>query len=229
MQNANNYSLYKHTCPNGKVYIGITRQEPLKRWKAGQGYTNNEYFYRAITKYGWDNIHHEILFCGLSKAEAEEQEVRLIALHKSNDPLFGYNIANGGNAIGYIAEETRQKISDTLMGHTVSAEAREKIRRSLTGRKATEETRQKLSEIRKGKCPNKGYKWSNEQKERLRKIKRENPPQGKCVAQISNGEVVNIFRTISEAAAFTGCNVQNVSAVCNGKRKTTGGFAWRFL
>lgn len=30
--------VYKHTFPNGKVYIGITGQEPYKRWKYGNGY-----------------------------------------------------------------------------------------------------------------------------------------------------------------------------------------------
>ena len=32
------YSVYKHTFPNGKVYIGITKQNPLKRWRNGTGY-----------------------------------------------------------------------------------------------------------------------------------------------------------------------------------------------
>ena len=31
----NNYYVYKHTFPNNKVYIGITQQEPQKRWKNG--------------------------------------------------------------------------------------------------------------------------------------------------------------------------------------------------
>lgn len=26
------YSVYKHTSPSGKVYIGITKQKPVKRW-----------------------------------------------------------------------------------------------------------------------------------------------------------------------------------------------------
>lgn len=29
------YSVYKHTFPNGKVYIGMTGQEPEKRWANG--------------------------------------------------------------------------------------------------------------------------------------------------------------------------------------------------
>ena len=41
----NNFCVYKHTCPNGKVYIGITCQNPIKRWKGGSGYKNNKHFY----------------------------------------------------------------------------------------------------------------------------------------------------------------------------------------
>lgn len=33
------YFLYKHTFPNGKVYIGITsRVNPERRWLGGRGY-----------------------------------------------------------------------------------------------------------------------------------------------------------------------------------------------
>lgn len=31
------YSVYKHTAPNGKVYIGITGKDPEKRWLNGGG------------------------------------------------------------------------------------------------------------------------------------------------------------------------------------------------
>ena len=63
-----NYKIYKHTFPNGKVYIGLTSQEPKKRWGSdGNGYYGQKYIYRAIKKYGWKNIKHEILFDNLSK------------------------------------------------------------------------------------------------------------------------------------------------------------------
>lgn len=58
-----NYCVYKHTSPSNKVYIGITSQEPERRWKNGNGYKKNLYFTKAIKKYGWDNFAHEILWC----------------------------------------------------------------------------------------------------------------------------------------------------------------------
>ena len=90
------YSVYRHTTPNGKVYIGITQQEPEVRWRNGHGYKNNVLFKRAIEKYGWDNIKHEVLYTGLTKQEAFRTEERLIAEHRSNQKEFGYHLTAGG-------------------------------------------------------------------------------------------------------------------------------------
>ena len=56
-----NYCVYKHTSPSNKVYIGITSQEPERRWQNGYGYATQQLFWRAIQKYGWDNFKHEII------------------------------------------------------------------------------------------------------------------------------------------------------------------------
>lgn len=91
------YSVYRHTAPNGKVYIGITRQKPKYRWgKKGKGYIGNKHFYQAIQKYGWENFIHEILYINLEKEEAQEIEISLIYQYKSADPNFGYNNSLGG-------------------------------------------------------------------------------------------------------------------------------------
>lgn len=92
------YCIYKHTSPSGKIYIGLTSQNPLKRWNGGYGYRNNQYFYRAIQKYGWENFKHEILFDGLTQEEAKKRERALIAYHDSTNPQNGYNISLGGGA-----------------------------------------------------------------------------------------------------------------------------------
>lgn len=222
------YTVYKHTCPNGKVYIGITRQEPINRWRYGHGYHNNQYFARAIAKYGWSNIKHEILFEGLTKKEACEKEVELIAAYRSNEIEFGYNISAGGDGSESVSAATREKIRQTLTGHFVSSETRDKISRALTGGKASDETKRKLSEMRKGKCPNKGYKWTDEQRARQRELCIKTCTTSKRVMQIKCDEIVGTFSSITEASDATGINVQNISAVCRGKRKTAGGYAWEF-
>lgn len=111
----NNYIVYKHTAPNGKVYIGITCKNPLDRWASGFGYEHQVYFFRAIVKYGWINIKHEILFEGLTKEEAEQKEIELITQYNSADLNYGYNIDLGGS-LHKLSVETRQKISEVKRG-----------------------------------------------------------------------------------------------------------------
>lgn len=96
----NNYTVYMHTAPNGKKYIGITCMKVEKRWGRGVHYKNNEYFYRAICLYGWDEINHEVLLPGIDKEEAERKEIELIKLYKSNNRDYGYNIKAGGILLG---------------------------------------------------------------------------------------------------------------------------------
>lgn len=132
-----NYTVYMHTCPNGKRYIGITMKIPELRWQNGTGYKTQLYFYRAIEKYGWENIKHEILYSNLSKEEAEQKERELITnTYNSNNPMYGYNIDNGGNHKGKCSEQTKEKISV-----------------ANKGRKASEETKKIMSEQRKGSKP----------------------------------------------------------------------------
>lgn len=69
-----NYCVYLHTSPTNKYYVGITKQNPLKRWANGRGYCKNKHFYKAILKYGWDNFKHEIVFSGITKDEAIQYE-----------------------------------------------------------------------------------------------------------------------------------------------------------
>ena len=107
----NNYKVYMHTSPSGKVYVGITKLKTSQRWRNGEGYKNNIHFYSAIQNYGWDNFAHEILFENLSKKEAEKIEIDLISIYKANDKNFGYNIASGGG-VNIPTEETRRKISE---------------------------------------------------------------------------------------------------------------------
>ena len=90
-----NYYVYRHTSPSGKIYIGITFRNPKVRWgKNGIYYKSNVKFYNAILKYGWDNIKHEVLLSKCTKEEAIVFEKLLIAHYKGLN--ISYNIADGG-------------------------------------------------------------------------------------------------------------------------------------
>lgn len=68
------YTVYRHVCPNNKIYVGITKLSVKARWGKNGALYKRQYFYRAIQKYGWDNIKHEIMFENLTKEEAEAKE-----------------------------------------------------------------------------------------------------------------------------------------------------------
>lgn len=90
------YCVYEHKFPNGKKYIGIT-SDAKKRWRNGKGYETQDKVNRAINKYGWDNIQHNIIVDGITKEQAEALEKYLIAeLHTIKN---GYNVSSGGENI----------------------------------------------------------------------------------------------------------------------------------
>ena len=93
----NKWTVYIHTSPSDKYYVGITSKKPNQRWKNGNGYKDSV-FGCAIKKYGWENIEHEIIATNLTKEEAENMEYSLIKLLQSNNKNFGYNKTDGGNA-----------------------------------------------------------------------------------------------------------------------------------
>lgn len=129
------YVVYKHTTPSNKVYIGITSQKPEKRWNHGNGYSLNTHFSRAIKKYGWDNIKHEILYYDLSKTDAQQKEIELIEEYKSTDLKYGYNRTRGGDCRLPMSE--RAKLLTSLHNK---------------GKKRSLETRKKISEAKKKRC-----------------------------------------------------------------------------
>jgi group I intron endonuclease len=125
------YTIYAHInkC-NGKTYIGQTCQSLERRWRKGDGYSNNVYFKRALDKYGWDNFLHLILYSNLSKEQANQLEITLIQYYKSIN--LSYNITNGGEGtIGLHTPKTiehKTNISKALKGKPKSKEAIAKMK-----------------------------------------------------------------------------------------------------
>ena len=172
-----NYKLYIHKFPNGKVYVGITSQDVDERWRHGEGY-KNQLVYRAILKYGWDAISHQVLLSGMTKEEAELKEMEFISAFKSNNPEYGYNVANGGNCYGTHSEETKRKIAEANTGRICTEETRKKISLGNSGKKIPKEQRDKISQSLKGRvftqehrerigAAKKGFTFSEESKKKI--------------------------------------------------------------
>ena len=73
---AYNYTVYRHITPSGKSYVGVTRMKYLSQRfkKDGAGYKSCPLFYKAIQKYGLDNINHEILEQDIIEDKIDERE-----------------------------------------------------------------------------------------------------------------------------------------------------------
>lgn len=247
-----NYCVYMHTSPSGKRYIGITNQTPEKRWQNGYGYTYNSHFYRAIKHYGWENFKHEILNKNLTMEEAQELEIKYIAMYNTTNQDNGYNHTNGGEHKGKwgidarermskahkgkkLSPEHRKKIAEKGKGRVFSEETRRKIGDSHRGIKMSDEAKKRMSEKAKGRIVSeetrkkisragKGRKFSNETIIKLRNANR----LKKKVLCVETGIV---YDSMADASRATGAMVSHISTCCNKKAmcKTAGGFHWEFV
>lgn len=218
------YTVYQHKNKiNGKIYFGITSRKVEERWGIkGNNYKSTPHFYAAIQKYGWDNFEHNILYQNLTKEEACKLEKDLISEYQTQNRNFGYNILEGGQA-SVLPPEVRQKMSQSMMGnknglgHPCSEEKKKKISDSQKGRQFSEEHKKKLSKAAK----NRHVPCSQEKKEKLS----QNYPKQK---QIYCVETDTIYRSVQECARQLNLYATNVSKVCRGIHKTTGGYHLRY-
>lgn len=203
---------------NNKAYIGITSQTPEIRW-GHNGYRYKEdqqIFYRAIQKYGWDNFEHTIWAENLTEDSAKHIEKILIALFKTNctiykNPERGYNMTNGGDGMsGFVfSEESRRKMS----------ESQKRRFENLENRKIC------------NKNPLRGKDNPNYGNHKL--AGKNNPNYGNCkpVVQLSlNLKFINEYRNASDAENNTGIFASQIYAVCIHKPhyNTAGGFKWMY-
>lgn len=193
------YHLYMHITPNNKKYIGITKLKPNERWKNGKGYKNNILFSRAINKYGWNNIQHIILLSNLTKEKAEQKEIEYIAKYQTTNNKYGYNIDKGGNTIGKMSDETKEKLRIAHKGKKQSEATKEKHRQATL------------------------KQWEN--KEFRNKMKSKRYKRGKSVICI---ETKKIFPRIKDASIYYNICDETIRKCCNKTRITAGGFHWAF-
>lgn len=252
-----NYVVYRHTSPSGKVYIGMTKQSAEKRWQYGLGYRKQVKFYRAIQKYGWENITHEVVSSGLSFEEAEQRERELIEQYRSCDNRFGYNVERGGNAQKGMSEETREK----LRAANLTEESLARVREINRLRWSDPEEHARMSErIRGENNPMYGKKIPEKQRQAmidgLRRSEKifdhsgeKNSFYGKrhteeAKAKISETrigaknwrakkvlcvETNVVYPCVKDAYRETGIHFSSISKVCTGKNVTAGGYHWKYI
>ena len=227
----NNYCVYRHVTPSGKVYIGITKQVPEKRWKNGHGYELCTAFACAIKKYGWGNIEHYIVCDGLTEDQACLMEQELIAAYHSDNPQYGYNLTGGGEH--YVPnEEWRKRASASHIAYYHDhPKAKIEISERQRGKKATAETRKKQSESRKryleanpiarAKCGD-SFRGKKRGEEFAQKLRAANYKKVRCV------DTGRVFNSIQDAASTYSIARTSISNALTGRSKTAAGHKFEY-
>ena len=134
---------------DGKIYIGLTTskygfkgryhgegiQGMYKYYKnrKDRGFNYNRHLYYAIEKYGFDNFKITERFdIAFSKEELDIKEKTYIALYKSTQEEYGYNLDLGGSR-GKHSEITKKRIGESNKGRKLSQEQTEILRKSHLG------------------------------------------------------------------------------------------------
>lgn len=198
---------------NHKKYIGITCQKPAQRWRNGKGYKIGA-FKNAIEKYGWNNFEHIVLYEHLSKEDACLKEIELIKKYKTMNKEFGYNMCEGGNlTVGYHhTEESKNKMSEKRKGMYKGKNNPMYGRKPpIYGKHLTQEHKRKISEAKKGK--------TQAYEEKL----------GRKVDQYDlEGNFIKTWNSIAKVEREMDLKGTHISRVCRGKRKSTGGYVWKY-
>lgn len=238
------YSLYRHISPSGKVYVGITSMAPTKRWGPSGAlyYGKNEYpFSRAIKKYGWNSIKHEVLFSDIDEAKAKRFEMHLIAFYKMLG--ISYNITNGGESgfgnkshLGQKAsDETKQKMSASA-SHVVYQYTKDGlfVKKWNSQKEAAEALNIFRRSISAANCGRThlagGFHWSSLPPGEWQKPARRHTESGrkKKIYQFSiDGKLISWWNSVTEASEDTGFCLSQIASACNRNEKSNGYF-WSY-
>lgn len=196
--------IYKITSPSGKVYIGQSLNI-RKRWNFYRTSKAKSHpkLYNSFCKYGVDNHYFEIIHelpLDISQNIINYYEqLYMDSYRKCGIELL--NIREGG----YNGRHSKETI--------------EKLRVINTGKILNEETKIKIGLKSKGNKYRLGTKHTKETIEK----------KSKKVLQFDKfNNFINEFIGAKEAEKLLNISQSNISEVCRGKRKSAGGYIWKF-
>ena len=167
--------------------------------------------HNAIQKYGWENVHHEILAVGLSLKEANQVEQEMVV--KFDSVNNGYNISSGGGG---------------TYGIPCSEETKAKIGRGNRGKPSTDPMR--LSRYTKEHGAwNKGKPLTGEHYRKIAEERKRRCNKPIACYDPETQALVKIYESCSEAARDLGVSKEVISRCAHGRRRTSAGYEWRYL
>nr|DAM78930.1 MAG TPA: intron associated endonuclease [Caudoviricetes sp.] len=214
------YYIYKATNKiNGKSYIGKTVDYKTRVWQHRRCYEKeNCKFHDAIKKYGFESFEWDILEICNNESDACNLEIHYIELY--NSYRDGYNENKGG--VG--GHNARSIVCLTLDGEYVkrydsAAEAELKDGFCNSSVLLCCKNKQRA-------CQNHLFMFEDDYlKNGARKYEKPDRTNMKRVVQCdSNGNFINKFESVKEAAEKTGSNRTTISGVLSKKYKTANGY-----
>lgn len=93
------FIIYRYTNKiNGKSYVGLTKNEIMRKTNHKSAKRGCKAFYAAIKKYGFENFEYNVLEENIiNLAAAEEKEKYHIRVQRAHYSQWGYNLTHGGN------------------------------------------------------------------------------------------------------------------------------------
>lgn len=197
---------------NQKIYIGKTEQRnPEKRWKehireANKQRSQHRALYRAINKYGIENFEFSIVEETIEPNEREKYYIKLYDSYHN-----GYNETLGGDGTSYLELPEEDLCKYYLMVKS--------LKKTAQKFNCNRDTVDKIL-----------YKHNISKYSNVEVASEAATSQKKAVAQLdkNTNEILNIYESIAAAEKAVPCN-GHITQVCNGKRKTAGGFKWKFV
>ena len=236
-----NYTVYRHISPNDRVYVGITKLPLHCRWgQHGTGYRRCKLFYRAIQKYGWDNIVHEVILDGVCKSEAVYAEKYLIRWYKMHG--LSYNITDGGESTSgiHMPEEAKKRISKYLkenrgravLQYSMKGEFIKEYRSAIAAAEELGYGKMSVSNCASGRKGNNilhgyifVYKDEVDSLPHILELCKDHWRKYKIV-QYQNGTSINTFESLHDAERVTGISRVCIKQNIRGNFKMAGGYTW---
>lgn len=219
---------------NNKIYIGQSI-DIKTRWYKHKCAKDDFYIHKALRKYGINNFSFEIIE-ECKQEELNEKEKYYIQFYNSLAPN-GYNMIEGGsNEAGLSKSKSIKQFS--LEGKYITT-----YYSIMDAERKTGINNSNISACCQGKRITAGnYQWRYEDdnllsihnlvlQEQVKQQKKQEKAlrQKRIIIQLDiNNNIVDKFKTCTEASKKTNIHCGNISSCLNGKRSTAGGFYWRY-
>lgn len=214
--------VYIFLFPNNKKYCGFS-SNISHRWQTQTNYSRCPLVWKAMQKYGWNNIKKYIIFKSANKQEALDMEYQTIKNLDLLNPQFGYNLVDGGGALPHNATlnlseeqiEHKRQIAKQMWENPETAEYMKQRMREEDHVSRMQKTVEERKVI-----------WGTHNLGRT-------PPNAKTILQIdiNTNEVLNEYPSARQAAIALGLDPKscaNIQRTARGKGQTAYGYKWRW-